>query len=160
MANKVDLKKEMKQILIFHLQNNELGLDISCVREVLRPQDIHPLPQAPGFIEGVINLRKHIIAVVDLRKKLNIQPAEDKSTVRIIVCKIKAFVVGVMVDGVSEVLSLSQEDIQPPPAIVTQQGQGTPLSGIARVGERVISVLDLERILTDEEFINLSEMKK
>ena len=61
-------KKEEKQILVFKLAGAELGLDISCVREVLRPQKTYPLPKTPHFIEGVIHLRGYIVALIDLRK--------------------------------------------------------------------------------------------
>lgn len=157
MRKDVVQKIEEKKIVVFGLQNTELGLDIACVREVLKPQEIHPLPQAPDFVEGVINLRKHIIAVVDLRKKLHIPPAENKTATRIILCKIRAFIIGIIVDSVTEVLSLAPQEVQPPPAIVAQ---GAPLSGIARVGERVISILDLEKILTVDEINRLSGIKK
>lgn len=160
MKKKGDVKEERRLILVFHLANQELGLDISCVREVLKPQEIHPLPQAPDYFAGVINLRGHIIAVVDLRKKFHVQPAEDKALMRVILCKINPFVVGIIVDSVSEVLNLSPRDIHPTPAIVARQMPGAYLSSIARVGEgRVISVLDLGRILTEEEITHLSGIK-
>lgn len=153
-------KNKGKKILVFRLQNTELALDIACVREVLRPQEIHPLPQAPDFVEGVINLRKHIITVIDLRKKFHIPPVEDKAAMRVILCKVKTFIVGVIVDSASEVLSLAPQEVQPPPAIVVLQMPGVQLSGIARVGERVISILDLDKILTEEEITRLSGVKK
>lgn len=158
---KSDVKNnDEKKILVFSLQQQELGLSISCVREVLKLQEIHPLPRAPHFIEGVITLRKHIITVFDLRKKLNVPPSGNLALARIIICKVKSFIIGVIVDSVSEVLSLSQKDIQPTPEIVSFQKQGNCFSGIARSGERVIAILDLETILTQEEMNNLTEIRK
>lgn len=153
-------KKGERQILVFSLVNEELGLDISCVREVLRPQEIHPLPQAPDFIEGVINLRGHIIAVIDLRKRLNVKEVEDRSKMRIIVCRLKRFIVGLVVNSVSEIIALSEENIGPTPEVVSMQIEADFMSGIARLGERIIVILDLENILTREEITKLSKIEK
>ena len=153
-------KKGERQILVFSLANDELGLDISCVREVLRPQEIHPLPQAPDFIEGVINLRGHIIAVIDLRKRLNVKEIEDRSNMRIIVCKIKRFIVGLVVNSVSEIITLSEENIGPTPEVVSMQIDEDFMSGIARLGERIIVILDLENILTRDEITKLSKIEQ
>lgn len=153
-------KKEDTQILVFSLVEEELGLDISCVREVLRAQEIHPLPQAPDFIEGVINLRGHIIAVIDLRKRLNVKEIEDRSRMRIIVCKIKRFIVGLVVNSVSEIIALSEENIGPTPEVVSMQIEADFMSGIARLGERIIVILNLENILTKEEITRLSKIEQ
>ena len=85
MQSKDSVKKEEMQILVFNLLKQEFGLDISCVREVLRSQEIHPLFDTPEFIEGVINLRRHIIAVIDLRKKFNIKAIESRPKMCIVV---------------------------------------------------------------------------
>ncbi len=159
--SKVPLEKaEERQILIFDLLDEEFALDISCVREVLRFQDIYLLPQAPDFIEGVINLRGHIIAVIDLRKRFNIKIIEDRTKACIMICKIKKFIVGLIVDKVKEVIVLSQENIQPTPAVISTQIDDCYISGIARIEERVIVILNLEEILTNEEITGLAGIKK
>ena len=104
-------KKEARQILVFSVASEELGLDISCVREVLRPQEIYPLPKTPPFIEGVINLRGHIVALIDLRKRLNARSVEDENKKRIIVCKLNKSIVGLTVNSLREIIALSEEDI-------------------------------------------------
>ena len=160
MKEAVAIKKQERQILAFNLSTVELGLDISCVREVLKPQKIHPLPNAPRFIEGVINLRGHIIAIMDLRKKFNIAASADSSRTRIILCRIKNFITGLIVDNVSEVVSLSQDDITPAPeAALTQAGENY-VSGIVNLRGRVITLLDPEKILTKEDFGKLSGIRE
>lgn len=149
-----------KQIVVFQLAHEELGLEVAYVREVLRVGEIHPLVHAPDFIEGVVKLRNHIIAVMDLRKKFNRAPREDKSGTRIIVCTLQGFIVGLIVDSVSEVLRISPQDIQPTPGILSLHMKDNCLAGIARAGERVIAILDLEKILTNEERGTLSLLKK
>ena len=153
-------KKEERQILVFTLADEELGLDISCVHEVLRPQKTYPLPKTPHFIEGVINLRGYILALIDLRKRLIAKPIEEEPNKRIIVCRVNKFIVGLTVNSLREIITLSKEDIIPTPEVVSMQIEADVISGIARVGERIIPILDLEHILTKTEFSELSALKQ
>ncbi len=153
-------KKEDRQILVFSVANEELGLDISCVREILRPQAIYPLPKTPPFIEGVINLRGHIVALIDLRKRLNARQVEDENKKRIIVCRVNNSTVGLTVSSLKEIIALSGENIRPIPGVVSMQMETDVLSGIATVGERMIAILDLEQILTKKEITELSTLEQ
>ncbi len=153
-------KKEERQILVFSLASEELGLDISCVREVLRPQKIYPLPKTPHFIEGVINLRGHIVALIDLRKRLDAKQIEDEPNKRIIVCRVNKFIVGLTVNSLREIIALSKEDIKPTPEVVSMQIEADVISGIAKVGERIIPILNLEHILTKKEVTELSALEQ
>lgn len=159
MPNRDVVEKKEREVLVFNLSNEEMGLDISCVREVLKAQKIHPLPKAPGFIEGVINLRGHIIVVIDLRRKFNFPAANDRPNTRIIICSVNKFIVGLMVDGVSGVLSLPEENIEPPPRVISMQIENSYIKGIARFGEKVIVLFNLEQIFTKAEINGLSKMK-
>jgi purine-binding chemotaxis protein CheW len=153
-------KKEERQILVFRLANGELGLDISCVREVLRPQEIYPIPKTPHFIEGVINLRGHIVPLIDLSERLSGKQIEDGPNKRIIVCRVNKFIVGLTVNGLREIIALPKKDIKPTPELVSMQIEADVLSGIAKVGERIVPILDLEHILTKGELSELSAFKK
>jgi len=153
-------QKEEKQILVFTLASEELGLDISCVREVLRPQKTYPLPKTPHFIEGVIHLRGYIVALIDLRKRLILSPIEEEPNKRIIVCRVNKFIVGLTVNSLREIVTLSKEDIMPTPEVLSTQMETEVLSGIARVGERIIPILDLEHILTRKEITELSAIEQ
>ena len=149
----------MREMLVFNLEKEQFGLDISCVREVLKPQEIYPLPQTPDFIEGVVNLREHIIAVVSLRKRFNLAQRVDSSKARIIVCRVKKFVIGLMVDSVQEVISLPESQIQPQPGIVSIKMPDNYILGFAKLGEKVVIILDLEKVLTEEETEKLASVK-
>jgi len=151
-------KKEERQILVFSVANEELGLDISFVREVLRPQEIFPLPKTPHFIEGVINLRGHIVALIDLRKRLHTKQINDDPNKRIIVCRVNKFIVGLTVNSLKEIITLSKEDIKPTPEVVSMQMETEVISGLAKVGKRIIPILDLERILTKKEVAELTTL--
>jgi purine-binding chemotaxis protein CheW len=153
-------KKEERQILVFRVSGEELGLDISCVREVLRPQEIYPLPKTPDFIQGVINLRGHLVALIDLRKRLHAEQNEDESNKRIIICKINKFIVGLIVNSLREVIALSKEDIQPIPEVASMQMDAKVISGIAKIGEKIIPILDLQHIITKKEVTQLSGLER
>jgi purine-binding chemotaxis protein CheW len=153
-------KKEERKILVFRLAKEELGLDISSVREVLRPEKIYPLPKTPHFIEGVINLRGHIVPLIDLRKRLLAEQTEDEPNKRIIVCRVNKFIVGLTVNSLKEIVALSKEDIKPTPEVVAMQMEADLISGIAKVGERIIPILDLEHILTKKGEVELSTLEK
>ncbi len=153
-------KKEDRQILVFSVANEELGLDISCVREILRPQAIYPLPKTPPFIEGVINLRGHVVALIDLRKRLNAKQTEDENKKRIIVCRVNKSTVGLTVSSLKEIIALSEENIRPTPEVVSMQMETDVILGIATVGKRMIAILDLERILTKKEITELSTLER
>ena len=153
-------KKEDKKILVFRVASEELGLDISCVREVLRPKEIYPLPKAPPFIEGVINLRGHIVALIDLRKRLAAKETGEETNKRIIICRVNRFIVGLTVNSLREIIGLSKEDIKPLPEVVSMQMEADMISGIAKVGERIIPILNLEYILTKKEVTELSTLER
>ncbi len=148
-----------KQILLFKLNDKDFGFSISCVREILLPQDIYPVPKAPEFVEGVINLRGHMIAVVDLRKKLCLKDVRPSPRARIIVCHVKKFIVGVLVDEVLEVIHVSQGGIMSAPGILDIQMDNNAVWGIVRDARKVVMLLDLEKIFTDEDAQKFSQMK-
>ena len=148
-----------KQILLFKLNDNDFGLDVSCVREILLPQEIHTIPKAPEFIEGMINVRGHMIAVVDLRKKLCLKGVQSHPHMRIMVCHVRRFIVGVLVDDVREVVHISQGGIMPAPGILNIQMDNNAVWGIVRDEQKVVMLLDLEKIFTNEETQEFSQMK-
>ncbi|MGA2465437.1 MAG: chemotaxis protein CheW [Thermodesulfobacteriota bacterium] len=152
-------EKKERQILVFKVANDELGLDISCVREVLRPQEIYPLPKTPDFIEGVINLRGHIVALIDLRKRLHGKQIEEPGK-RIIICKVNKLIVGLTVDSLKEIIALSEENIKPTPEVAAMQMEADVTSGLARIGERIIPILDLAHIITKKEATELSGLER
>ncbi|MBI5417756.1 purine-binding chemotaxis protein CheW [Candidatus Poribacteria bacterium] len=147
------IKKE-RNILVFKLQKDEFAFDISCVREVLSIQEIHMLSRAPEFVKGMMYFKKHMITVVDLRDKLNIRNVNNLSGMNIIICKIRDFIIGLIVDKVSEVLSLTDENFEPAPV------EDDAVSAIARVDKRIITILNLENVLTKEEIRQLSKINK
>jgi purine-binding chemotaxis protein CheW len=105
-------------------------------------------------------LRGHIVALIDLRKRLNARQIEDENKKRIIVCKVNKTIVGLTVNCLKEIIALSEEEIRPTPRVVSMQMETDVLSGIATVGKRIIPILDLERILTKKEVTELSALER
>lgn len=143
-----------KQYVIFQLGNETFGLDIAKVWEIINFQNITKVPQAAEFIEGIINLRGKVIPVLDLRKRFALSTNEDSHAIRIIVVEIQGNIMGIMVDGVSEVLRISSEIVEaPPPAITNLDAEY--LEGVAKLDDKLIIMLNIEKVLSNQEAAEL-----
>jgi purine-binding chemotaxis protein CheW len=157
--------EETTQIVTFQVGGEEYGLDIKSITEVIRPLKITPLPRMPEFIEGVINLRGVIIPIVDLRKRFSLaKTAGNPRTMRMVITR-GAFIadagrskelLGLLVDVVNEVLHVPLKDIEPAPAAATGQ-HAEFITGMGKVGDRLIIFLDITRILSRQERSALAE---
>lgn len=148
--------------LTFVLAKEEYGIPILKVREIIKLLEITSIPKTPGYIKGVINLRGKIIPIMDLRLKFGLEEMEYNERTCIIVVEITLSetkrLMGSIVDTVSEVANLTTDQIEPAPEYGYQNNQGF-LTGVGKVKERVILLLDIEQILSSEEGILLKEMK-
>lgn len=135
-----------RQLVVFELGAELYGVEISRVHEIIRLQTITRVPRSPSFVEGVINLRGRVIPVVDLRRRFGLPTAEHTRATRIVVVEIGDQVVGVIVDAVSEVLHVSDATIEPPSPVVTGV-ESDYIHGIAKLPERLVILLDLDRVL-------------
>ena len=150
-----DMQTE-KQLVVFDLASAAYGVDIGAVREIIRMQNITSVPRTPSFVEGVINLRGKVIPVVDIRKKFDLPIAEENEETRIVVVDIGGQDIGVIVDAVTEVLRIAADSVEAPSTFI-KTADSNYLMGIAKVDDRLITLLDLERVLSDEERIELQE---
>lgn len=137
------------QLVSFNLGDEEYGVDILKVQEINRMVHVTRVPRAPEFVEGVINLRGKVIPIVDLRKRFGLQAkAHDKNT-RIIVVDIEGRTVGLIVDGVSEVLRLGMDTIEPPPSMVAGV-DAEYIWGVGKLEDRLLILLDLAKVLAKD----------
>jgi purine-binding chemotaxis protein CheW len=143
------------QLVVFELANEHYGVDIAAVESIIKMQMITVVPQAPMFVEGVTNLRGSVLPVVDLRKRFSLDCQETGKNSRIVVVTIQGIKVGMIVDAVSEVLRISDDAIEPPPPMVTTLDSSF-ITGIAKVGEQLIILLDLGKVLSIQEQTSLS----
>lgn len=143
------------QLVIFQLGREEFAVEVTQVREIIRMQDITRMPKAPSFVEGIINLRGQIIAVLDLAQRLSLEAAERGSETRIIVVEAGDVKVGMIVDSVSEVMRINEDEVEPSPALAVDV-EAVYLKGVVKQDNRLIILLDLTRILATEEMMELS----
>ena len=149
------------QFVVFQIGNEEFGIDIAHVREIIKVPQITKMPSTPSFIEGVLNLRGMITTVMDLRKRLDIE-GTDSNLARIIIVELGDASIGLVVDSVTEVLRLPSADVEPTPTFST--GVTTEyIKGVGKVGggeDRLLILLDVSKILSEEEFSQLEEVAK
>ncbi len=140
-----------QQLVAFNIGNQEFGIDISQVREIVRLSQITYLPKAPVFIEGVVNLRGQVLAVIDLAKKLGVQSKERGDHSRIIIVEAGGNTVGMIVDAVSEVLRLSSLSTEAVPSLYDSAVPEHYIKGIGKLKDRLLVFLDLNTILSSAE---------
>ena len=150
--------EEMLQLVSFTIGQEEFGLGIQSIQEINRMVDITRVPNSPEFVSGVINLRGKVIPIIDLRKRFGFSPKESDRNTRIIVVELGDTVVGFVVDSVSEVLRIPKNITEPPPPIVAGIGSEY-ITAVAKLDNRLLILLDLERILLDKERQELEAAK-
>ena len=130
----------------FKVGEEEFGIEILSVQEIIRLQELTRVPNSPEFVDGVINLRGKVIPVIALRKRFGLpQQAHDKET-RIVVLETNSIVIGLVVDSVSEVLRIPADAVVPPPRLGTIEKEF--VSGVGKLDNRLLILLDLERIVS------------
>ncbi len=150
MAENSNVALDERQLVIFDLAAESYGVDINAVQGIIRMQTITRVPRTPEFVEGVINLRGEVIPVVDLRKRFGLTATEETKDSRIVVVYIGGQQVGMIVDAVTEVLRISADSIEPPSSVITS-ADSAYLMGIAKLEDRLITLLDLEQALSEAE---------
>jgi purine-binding chemotaxis protein CheW len=145
------------QLVVFELANEHYGVMIADVESIIKMQAITRMPQAPDFVEGVTNLRGNVLPVLDLRKRFNLPVSEHDRDTRIIVVSINGVTMGMIVDAVSEVLRVPQDSVEPPPLMVTTVNSSF-ITGIAKVNDKLIILLDLSKVLSIQESSDLQRI--
>ena len=138
------------QLLTFVVASEEFGVDILRVQEIRGWSRPMPLPRTPPYIKGVINIRGDIVPIADLRERLGLAPVEAGPTTVIVVVRVEhagqSRTVGFVVDAMSDVTTLSQDAVKPPPDLVDASGIAGMASGIALVDQRMITILDVDQV--------------
>jgi purine-binding chemotaxis protein CheW len=133
------------QLVSFLLGGELYGVPITQVREIILVGTISRLPRAPNYLQGVINLRKNVIPVIDLRTLLGLPAPEISADSRILVVQVSHRLVGILVDAVCEVLRIQKQQISPPPTLMGFENQF--LTGIAELDGRLLTLIDFQKIL-------------
>lgn len=133
------------QLVIFKLGQEEYGVSILQVQEIKRITEITRVPHTPDYIKGVINLRGSVLPVIDLKNRLNLPQQGSTEDMRIIIVKVKDISVGMIVDAVSEVMTINEKDIDSPD-VVAGSVSANYLSGVGKLEDRLLILLNLEEI--------------
>lgn len=147
------------QLACFRLGDGNFAADIMRIKEILRPQRLTKLPRTPAFVEGVISLRGSVIPVIDLRKRFDLPDRAPLEESRLLVVSVARQLVGLVVDDVTEVVTVQAQDIKPPPLVA--EGISTEyLIGVCLVRDSLIMLLNLDTILTSRETSALAGLSR
>lgn len=145
------------QVVVFQVADEHYAVDISGVREILRLPEITRVPHSPAFVEGVINPRGTVIPVIDLHKRFGIEQRDSTNDTRVMVLNVSDSLVGAIVDSVSEVLTFTEEQIEPVDRLsVTISAEY--ITGVAKLEDRLVILLDYEKVLGAEERVEVDLM--
>lgn len=142
--------EELLQLVSFNIGDEEFGVDILKVQEINRMLDVTRVPNAPEYVDGVINLRGKVIPIIDLRRRFGMERKEHDKNTRIVVVELGGKVVGFVVDAVSEVLRIPKSVTEPPPPIVAAI-DAEYITAVGKLEDRLLILLDLEKVLSGEE---------
>jgi len=154
--NKIETN-EILQLVSFKIANEEFGVDILNVQEINKMTQITKVPNAPDFVEGVINLRGRVIPIIDLRTRLKLEKKQHDKDTRIIVVEITGKTVGFIVDAVNEVLRIPTSIIEPPPQLATGIDSDF-IRAVGKLEDRLLILIDLEKVLTEKDKEQLQEV--
>jgi purine-binding chemotaxis protein CheW len=158
MAHAATLTKandQVIQLVTFRLQDETYGINVMQVQEVLRVSEIAPVPGAPRYVLGIINLRGNVVTVIDTRMRFALEPATIDDASRIVIIECEKQVIGILVDGVAEVVELRQSEIDAAPS-VGNDDTARYIQGVATRDDDLLIVVDLNKLLTDKEWSDVT----
>lgn len=155
-TNEVELRKdksndEVLQWVTFQLEEETYGINVMQVREVLRYTEIAPVPGAPDYVLGIINLRGNVVTVIDTRSRFGLMQGDITDNTRIIVIESERQVIGILVDSVAEVVYLKSSEIDTTPSVGTDESSKF-IQGVSNRDGKLLILVDLNKLLSDEEW--------
>ncbi|WP_375750860.1 chemotaxis protein CheW [Vibrio sp. HN007] len=161
-VNEVEAKKdqandEVLQWVTFQLEEETYGINVMQVREVLRYSEIAPVPGAPDYVLGIINLRGNVVTVIDTRSRFGLMEGEVTDNTRIIVIESERQVIGILVDSVAEVVYLRSSEIDTTPSVGTDESAKF-IQGVSNRDGKLLILVDLNKLLTDEEWAEMAHL--
>jgi purine-binding chemotaxis protein CheW len=161
-VNEVEVKKdqvndEVLQWVTFQLEEETYGINVMQVREVLRYNEIAPVPGAPDYVLGIINLRGNVVTVIDTRSRFGLMPGEVTDNTRIIVIESERQVIGILVDSVAEVVYLRTSEIDTTPSVGTDESAKF-IQGVSNRDGKLLILVDLNKLLTDDEWDEMAHL--
>ena len=147
--------EEVIQFVTFVLKDETYGINVMQVQEVLRVTEIAPVPGAPPYVLGIINLRGNVVTVIDTRGRFGLQPGDVDDSSRIIVIESEKQVVGILVDAVAEVVELRSHEIDVAPNVGNEESSRY-IQGVATREDNLLILVDLNKLLSSEEWAEIN----
>jgi len=160
MAEDDELEQQAEKYLLFELGNEEYCIDIACITAIEELPQITAIPDMPNFVKGVINLRGKVIPAVDLRLRFGMEEREYDDRTCIVIVSVNESTIGFIVDNVSEVQEIEKKDIGTPPSFKNTTGNEQYIAGLAKRGDKVKIILDVEKIISNEDRTILGKSAK
>ena len=155
----VSKSDELIQLVSFMLADEEYGVEVLKVREIIRMPTITKMPNVPQHVEGIINLRGKVIPIISMRRRFNLEERENSSQTRIIIMDVVGSLTGFVVDSVSEVIRIHGSEIQPPPSMVLSGDVGQEfITGVYNHAERLLVIMDVDLMFSEGERESFCEM--
>lgn len=150
-----EIADPLLQWVTFRLDQETYGINVMLVQEVLRVSEIAPVPGAPEYVLGIVNLRGNVVTVIDTRKRFGLPPKNVDDSTRIVIIEVEGQVIGILVDSVAEVLDLRASAIEMAPNVGNEES-ARYIQGVASVKGELLILIDLNRLLTDTERQDIS----
>jgi purine-binding chemotaxis protein CheW len=158
MSQAVESSNEsVSQWVTFYLDSEKYGINVMSVQEVLRITDIAPVPGAPHYVLGIINLRGNVVTVIDTRTRFGLTEKESDDATRIVIIESDNQVIGILVDSVAEVVDLAKSDIETTPNVGNDESSKY-IQGVSSQGEQLLILVDVDKLLTEEEWDEVSSL--
>ena len=148
---------EIIQWVTFRLDGEVYGINVMQVQEVLRVTEIAPVPGAPDYVMGIINLRGNVVTVIETRKRFGLQSGEIDDSSRVVISEADGNVVGILVDSVAEVVDLKRSEIESSPNVGNEESSKY-IEGVATHNDNLLILVDINKLLSTEEWMELSAM--
>lgn len=145
------------QWVTFHLENEKYGIKVMQVQEVLRMTEIAPVPGAPHYVIGIINLRGNVVTVIDTRRRFGLSDAESDDETRIVIIEADNNVVGILVDSVAEVVDLKSSEIETAPNVGNDESSKY-IQGVSSRDDELLILVDVNKLLSDEEWQEVASL--
>ncbi len=156
-------KDSQYQLVTFQLGEEQYGIDIMDVKEIVRVQDVRPIPNAPSYVEGIFNLRSEIIPIINLHKRFHLKKPlmteDDELLSGFIIIDLDGMKLGVVIDKVARVITVEDEQIQPPPQMLTGIG-AEYIQGVVHQEQGYLIILDIRKLFNPKELQKISELKR
>ena len=145
------------QWVTFYLDNEKYGIKVMQVQEVLRMTEIAPVPGAPDYVLGIINLRGNVVTVIDTRKRFGLQEKQPEDATRIVIIEAADQVVGILVDSVAEVADLRASEMESAPNVGSDESSKF-IQGVSSQGEDLLILVDVDKLLSTDEWQEMSSL--